>query len=395
MKILIALTRFPWPTDKGDKLRAFYQIRGLADKHEVHLISLNEEQPSREALKALEPYCKSITVFTLPLWKRLLNLSLSLFNRYPYQVNYFRSARMKRAIRKIVKENGIDLCYVQLIRLGLNIPFEVGCRFFLDYMDAFSIGMENRIPLSGTFSRPFVRQEAKRLKWYEGAAAGKFDGLSIISAQDANALPPVVREDTLILPNGVGERFFKPIPDGTRQDFDLIFTGNMGYHPNVQSALYIGERILPELEKLGLKPRLCIAGARPAPAVKALANTQVEVTGYVDDMRDWLCRSKIAVAPLISGQGLQNKLLEAMAMGIPTLTTPLANAALGAPAGKAIVVCETPEDFASEIRRLLESPEEAHRLGAEGRRFVQEQYDWAAMNQKLETAFLKVMAENS
>ncbi|MEM6270290.1 MAG: glycosyltransferase [Bacteroidota bacterium] len=388
MKLLVALSRFPWPIEKGDKLRAYYQLRGLAEEHEVHLICLNEAPVSEPDRRQLD-FCSSIQVIPHPKFKVALNLAGAIFNRAPFQVNYFRSGAMKRALAETIHREKIEVVYVQLIRLGLNLPDKGAAGWFLDYMDAFSIGMEKRIRQSRAAMRPFARIEARRLRAYEAALAGRFDGCSIISERDGEALPPAVRKRTEIIPNGVGEGFFAELDRPATLDFDLIFFGNMGYHPNVQSARYLVEEVIPALEARGFTPKICLAGARPAPLLQSYAGPNVTVTGFVDDIRAWVLRSKLAIAPLIAGQGLQNKLLESMAMGVPTLTTPLANSALQAVNGRDIVVCDSPPDFAVAILELLQSPEKAAQIGAAGREFVSRNYRWRAMNSQLSAALDK------
>jgi glycosyltransferase involved in cell wall biosynthesis len=385
MKLLVALSRFPWPIEKGDKLRAYYQLKGLAENHEVHLVCLNEGPVPEKDLRQLD-FCKSIEVIPHSRTRVALNLAASVFNGKPFQVNYFRSARMKAAISELIRRESIDVVYVQLIRLGMNLPFDAPVGWFLDYMDAFSIGMEKRVRQSGALVRPFARIEARRLREYEAGLADKFDGWSIISERDAAALPHPIRQQMVIIPNGVGEMFFEAVERPKEPDFDLIFFGNMGYHPNVQSARYLVEEVLPALQEKGIKGKLCLAGARPAPLLQSYAGSDITVTGFVDDIRTWVMRARLAIAPLIAGQGLQNKLLESMAMGVPTLTTTLANSALGAEHGKEIVVCDSPEEFALAIRDLLSDPDRAAEIGAAGRRFVEEHFRWKAMNDKLSEA---------
>lgn len=383
MRILVALSRFPWPLEKGDKLRAWHQLKGLAQRHEIHLVCLNEKPVSAADLAQLG-FCASVQVIVQGKLLSGIKLLGGFFNRLPFQVNYYRSAAMRRAIRATVQRQKIDVCYVQLIRLGENLPFDQDRRWVLDYMDTFSIGMTQRIGESGVLMRPIVRAEAERLRAYENRIAAQFDELVIISSRDAEGLTPFLQAAVHVVPNGVGESFFEILPRPAQQDFDLIFFGNMGYQPNVQSARFLVEEVLPILHKRGLRPRLCIAGARPAQAIKAWESTEITVTGFVDDLRAYVLRSKISVAPLVGGQGLQNKLLESMAMSMPTITTPLANAGLGAQAGVDLLVCAGAEAFADGIADLLAHPDKAATLAANGRRFVEAHFRWETMNARLE-----------
>lgn len=394
MKILAALSRFPWPLEKGDKLRAYYQLKGLAERHEVHLVCLNDVQVPPEHLDQLS-FCKSVKVIQQSKLKNLFNLLRTFFNSFPFQVNYFRSNQMKAAIKDVIQKEKIDVVMVQLIRLGLNLPMSAEVGWYLDYMDTFSIGMEKRSKEAKWPVKPFAKMEARRLRRYEGVIAAQFDELGIISDRDAAGLTPSLQKFVHIIPNGVGEFFFERENTGTRKEYDLIFFGNMGYHPNVQSAHYLVEEVLPELKKLGVNPKVCIAGARPAKSIQSLANEDIEVTGFVDDIRDYLNKSRLAIAPVIGGQGLQNKLLESMAMGLPTLTTPLSYEALNAEAGKEIVVCDSPAEFAKQIKRLLEDEEGAAEIGRAGRTLVETHFRWKAMNARLEAVLEKAGGKQS
>jgi polysaccharide biosynthesis protein PslH len=383
MRLLVALSRLPWPLEKGDKLRAWYQLQGLATQHEVHLVCLSEHNVTADDLAQLN-FCKSVQVIRhrkpLILW----NLLGAPFNSFPFQVNYFKSLKMKRAIADTIHAEKIEACYVQTLRLGENLPFRfTKVKWILDYMDTFSIGMLHRMTESNALIRPLVKAEATRLKSYETKIAAQFDELVIISDRDADGLVPLLREVVHVIPNGVGESFFESLPQPPQKDFDLIFFGNMGYHPNVQSAKFLVEEVLPILHARGIRPKLCIAGARPASTIRAWESPEITVTGFVADLREFVIRSKISVAPLVGGQGLQNKLLESMAMTIPIITTVVGNAGLGAKAGEDLIVCEDATAFADAIQDLLANPQKAATIATNGRRFVETHFRWESMHAKL------------
>lgn len=392
MNILVALSRFPWPLEKGDKLRAYYQLKGLAAKHTVHLVTLSDQKITASELEALN-FCESIHVIRHGRLRQFGNLLRGISSAIPFQVHYFRSPGMKKKIAELISQKEINVVMVQLIRLGMSLPeispIDNGPGWFLDYMDCFSIGMENRIPKSKWPVKSLVKLEARRLKLYEQKIASQFDEYSMISKRDAEGLGSTLQEFTHILPNGVGDHFFsipKKIPE---KRYDLIFFGNMGYQPNVESAKYLVEEVLPALSKLGVSVKLCIAGARPAKSVQGYASKDIEVTGFVEEIKEYVLASHLAIAPVIGGQGLQNKLIESMALGIPTLTTPYSHRAMGANEGKEIVVCENADAFAQQIKYLLENKKEALEIGRAGKEFVEKNYQWASMNDLLENILLR------
>jgi glycosyltransferase involved in cell wall biosynthesis len=388
VKILVALSRFPWPLEKGDKLRAYYQLQGLARSHEVHLVCLNDRAIHPDHLKKLS-FCQSVQIVVLPKWRSLLNLLGGLFDKRPFQVHYFRSSKFKQLLSHQIQTLGAEALYVQLIRMGLNLPEGQHPGRYLDYMDTFSIGMENRAKHGNFITRTLARLEAKRLKSYEAELASHFQGWSVISDRDLAALPDNIRNHTDVIPNGVGEYFFEDIPKPERK-YDLVFFGNLGYQPNVESAKFLMESILPVLRSRGRNLRVCLAGARPAGSILKYQSEWVQVTGFVEDIRVPVLQSRIAVAPVVGGQGLQNKLLESMALGVPTITTPLAHAGLVTSHEEELLVCNTPAQFADAIERLLDNPVLAETIGAKGRKFVEQNYRWDTMNKRLETGLLRV-----
>ncbi|HSZ25083.1 MAG TPA: glycosyltransferase [Cytophagaceae bacterium] len=391
MKILIALSRFPFPIEKGDKLRAYYQIKELSRSNELYVVCLTDKMPSEEAIYEIKKHCKQLEIIKQSFFSKVLNLAKGIFSSDPYQVHYFESSQMKDTIAYLISTNNIDICYVQLLRLFKNIPFELPTKYYLDYMDAFSEGMKKRIAYSHWYEKFIVAEEAKRLRLFEEKIAPYFDGHSMISQSDTDTFSNKLKEKLTIIPNGVSEEYFVTKTPQIAKEYDLIFTGNMGYHPNIQACKYLVQEILPVLKSKGVKIKICLAGINPSQEVLSLKSEDVTVTGYVKDMKEYLIRSKIFVAPLFSGSGLQNKLLEAMAAGLPTITTSLTNKALKAKDKKEIIICNESIKFAEQIIFLLNHPTEAGELARLGRLFVRENYNWRACNVLLEKSFKNLL----
>jgi glycosyltransferase involved in cell wall biosynthesis len=392
MKILIALSRFPFPIEKGDKLRAYYQIRELSRNNELYVVCLTDKMPTEEEIYEVKKHCKQLDIIHLSFFNRLINLAKGIFSADPYQVHYFESSKMKDTIAYLISTNNIDICYVQLLRLFKNIPFELPTKYYIDYMDAFSEGMKKRIQYSHWYEKFIVASEAKRLRLFEEKIAPYFDGHSMISQSDTDTFSDKLKAKLDIIPNGVSEEYFVTKTPQIDKEYDIIFTGNMGYHPNIQACKYLIQEILPVLKSKGMKVRICLAGIDPAPEVVALKSEEVIVTGYVKDMKEYLIRSRVFVAPLFSGSGLQNKLLEAMAAGLPILTTSLTNKALKAKDKKEIIICNESIKFAEQIIFLLNHPTEAGELARLGRLFVRENYNWRACNALLEKSFKNLLS---
>jgi glycosyltransferase involved in cell wall biosynthesis len=222
---------------------------------------------------------------------------------------------------------------------------------------------------------------------YENKVFSRFQNKTIISAQDRDLIPHPDKAQITVIPNGVDTDFFKPI--SRQKDFELLFNGNMNYPPNVESAEYLVEKVMPIVWNKMPEVRLLISGASPNAKVLELASEKVVVSGWVDDIRDNYARSKILVAPMQISIGLQNKLLEAMAMQIPCVTSSLANNALGAKAEEQILVADEPEQYAAHIIDLLLNEPKAKQIAVNGYKFVTGNFNWKATTAILEQLMLK------
>jgi glycosyltransferase involved in cell wall biosynthesis len=248
-------------------------------------------------------------------------------------------------------------------------------------MDALSKGMERRISTEPWFKSWFYNMEFRRLVRYERAVFDYFEHKVIISRQDLQFIHHPRRSEIAVIPNGVDASFFDyPQIEKTH---DILFAGNFSYPPNIEAAVYLVKEILPLLAKRGYRPSVLLSGADPHPRVKALASDQVTVTGWVNDIRESYARSRIFVAPLFIGTGLQNKLLEAMAMELPCITTPLANNALGATNNENILLAEESEEFVEKIVVFLTESNKFTSITNKAKLFIKENYSWRHQNDRL------------
>ncbi|MFZ4521155.1 MAG: glycosyltransferase [Bacteroidales bacterium] len=380
MRLFFILPRVPYPTEKGDKLRAFHQIKQLSKHHEIILCALNDGDLHENAIPVLKKYVKAIHVIPISKVSIAFNLVKTLFSTKPLQVGYFYSEPAAAKIRTLIDEYKPDHLFCQLIRVaeyvkGIPIPKT------LDYQDVFSKGVERRISTSPFYLKPFLKIEYNRLLRYEHDAFEAFDNKIIISAPDRDLIPHPRRNEIVVVANGVDTDFFKPME--AEKEYDLVFTGNMGYPPNIKSAEFLVNEILPQVFPQKPDVKLLIAGASPHIRVMSLKSSQVVVSGWVPDMRDCYAGARIFIAPMQIGTGLQNKLLEAMAMKIPCITSPLAFQALNARDGEEILVASTPKEYASHIMMLLNNPEKAASIAQKGYDFVHRNFNWETETEKL------------
>ncbi len=380
MKILVISPRFPYPLEKGDKLRLYHQLRLLSDNFEIVLVSLSDTKVKDSDLEHIKSIVSKVYIFPLLKFKIAIRLLFGIFSNKPFQVLYFFNKNYKKKIKEIIENEKPDIIYNQLIRTA---EYSREFKYFkiIDYMDSFSEGMRKRLDNSSLVFQMLYKEEYKRLKKYETEIFNDFDKHSIISEQDKNTFAKEIKDKLKIVPNGVDMNFFQPL--GTKKIYDISFVGNMGYRPNIIACEYFEKNILPLITKENKDIKIIFAGARPHSRVKSLENNNIFVSGWMEDIRDAYDKSRIFVAPIFTGIGQQNKILEAMSMELPVVTTSAVNEAIGAQPEKEIIIADTEQEFADSILKLLKEPEFAEQTGKAGRKFVQDNYSWDYQSSKL------------
>lgn len=386
-KLLIITPRFPYPLEKGDKLRIYYQLRELAATYTICLVALTEEEVAPKDYDEIKKYCSDIYIFERSKWTIFKNLLLSFFKKRPLQVSYFYDKKIHRQILTIIKNEQPDHIYCQLIRTAAYVK-GVAIPKTIDYMDTFSIGAKRWANHANLFIKPFLKREARLVSKYEARVYDWFDHHTIISEQDKNLLQLQDNTAITVIPNGVDTNFFAPL-DGIEKAYDIVFVGNMGYKPNIEAAIFLVKDILPALLTRYPDFKILIAGARPSQAVQKLASDHVTVSGWVEDIRTAYASGSMFVAPLFLGSGQQNKILEAMAMGIPCITTDLVNNAIGAAPNQEILIANTTEEFIKQIIFLKKSAETQKILQLRGLAFIKDNFSWKAFVNQLNILFKK------
>ena len=383
MKIFVLLPRIPWPLEKGDKLRAYNQIKQLSNDNEVVLCALNTDKNANkeEDYKALQPYCISVTFIDINKISILFNIIKAFLKGLPIQCGYFYNSKAHKIVHNLIEKNKPDMLFGQLLRVAEYLRFEKTAKT-IDYQDVFSMGMKRRADIAPFYLKPIFNMEYNRLRRYEHDIFDDFDVKTIISIQDRDDIDHTKKEEILIVPNGVDHEYYSP--QQQEKKYDIVFTGNMAYAPNVNAVEYLSNHILPLVWEKLPNTKMYIAGATPDPRVKKVASERIIISGWLDDMRDAYAQSKIFIAPMRIGTGLQNKLLEAMSMRLPCITTSLANGSLHAEDGKEILVGDNEQELAKHIITLLTDKEKAESVAQNGYDFVHRVYDWGEATKIME-----------
>lgn len=371
-KILVLVSRFPFPLEKGDKLRAFYQLQELSKDHSITLCALSDSSVTQDQINAISSYCENLHVFKISRIARGIQLLLAMFNKKPYQVAYFHNYKIQQSISKIIKKGNFDHIFCQLIRTTEYVKNIHHIPKTLDYMDALSAGIQRRINEQPWYKKWLFKSEFKRLASYERSVFDYFEHKTIISEQDRNLILHPDNKTIVIVPNGIHDDFFStPLIE---KDHDIVFVGNMSYAPNISAVQFFKDHVISKHPEM----KILISGSSPDSKVVSIANKnpQITLTGWIDDIRTSYARGKVFLAPMFIGTGMQNKLLEAMALGVPCITTPLANNAIKAKSGEQILVGDSPEELLKHVLFCLENPEKAKSIGEAGSKYVKEEYSW-------------------
>lgn len=381
MKLLVISTRFPFPLEKGDKLRLYHQIITLSQHFEVYLFSCSTEDVSEEDQLELSKFCKHIEIYELERNEMITSLAGSFFSGLPFQVGLYTNSSVKSKIDKLVKEFDIDHIYCQLIRMAENVK-HIKLPMTIDYMDAFSFGMAQRKKKGSVFFRWIFGREANKVALYEKRIHEKFNTHTIITDQDKNRIN-IDDSSIEVIHNGVDVDYY--INKGFMEEYDLVFIGNMGYIPNVNAAKFLTKKILPKLNKRADKEyTVFIAGARPTNEVIALTKDEnVTVAGWLEDIRSGYESGRYFVAPIFDGMGQQNKVLEAMSMEKPCILNQEVADGIGLIHEKNCLVANTADEFVDSILRLEKDATLMATIIVNAKELVQKEFQWETQNMKL------------
>jgi sugar transferase (PEP-CTERM/EpsH1 system associated) len=371
--VLFVVTRFPLPPWRGDQVRAYHHLRLLAPRHEITCCALVTSPPPAAARAALEALGVRLEVVPLGLVGALPSLARVLIgDRRPLQVLLYARRRARARVAALVASGAFDVVHAQLVRSLSHLPPHVP--LVVDLIDALSANFARRAERERGPARALFRWEAARLARAETELVASGTPCLVVAESERRALG--AEGDVRVVPNGVDTTAFAYRENG-RPPARVVFAGNLGYFPNVDAAVWLGRDILPRIRASRSDVELRLVGARPAAAVRALASeARVSLAAAVPAMAPELAAATVTVIPLRAGSGLQNKVLEAMAVGTPVVATPQAVGGLDVRPGEHLLVAEEADGLAAATIALLRDPARARALARAARKLVEQRYRW-------------------
>jgi sugar transferase (PEP-CTERM/EpsH1 system associated) len=375
VKILFLSQRVPYPPNRGDKISTWRLINRLRQDHEVAVIAFAHDEADRQGAQDLRGMGFETTAIPLnQKLRKLLALPL-LFTNKALTLGVFGSSQLQAEVDR--KLEWADAAYAFSSSMGAFLVGR-GLPWVMHFAELDSDKWKQYAA-----SKPFPLDAIYRREWrtllaYERKlAADTVTNVFCTPIEEAIFEEQIPGRPSLVLRNGVDLEYFQPQPDKTEREH-LVFTGVMDYYPNVDGCVHFVNEVFPIIRAEVPDCRFTIVGSRPTAQIQQLAEVDgVSVTGFVDDIRTYLARATISVAPLRIARGIQNKVLEAMSSGLPVVGTTSATQGVEGQPGRDFLLADSVEDQAAAILGLLRDPTEANALGQRARRFVEQNYDWA------------------
>jgi sugar transferase (PEP-CTERM/EpsH1 system associated) len=390
VNILYIAHRIPYPPNKGEKIRAFHQIRHLSKHHTVHLVCMVDDPADLTHIKTLEHYCSSVEAVYRSKSTMLLLGPLALLTSKPLSVISFYRGHLARKIAQKLETEKFDRIFVSSSAMSEYVHHVSDIPKVIDFVDVDSdkwrmYAAHHSFPLSWIY-----RLEAKRLAKHEEKVARLFDHSIFISEEERRLFQQRVNDGAIsVVSNGVDLDYFtlsnKELPPALSPI--IVFTGVMDYFPNVDAVQYFCQEIFPVVCEAVPETKFYIVGRNPTRHVKKLGHyPNVIVSGSVPDVRPYLAQATIAVAPFRIARGVQNKVLEAMATGLPVVGTSQAFKGIEATEHDGIRIANSPDRFALQVISFLKGDPALHQqCGLQARRYVEDHHRWEDQGAKLES----------
>lgn len=392
MKILQISTRIPYPPTSGGDIVTYNTLKHLALRgHDITLVSFVSEV--KGALE-LEKYCRWAPV-QKDTRTSITRLLLNLFSKTPYTISKYHANQAKEQVHKLLREDDIDIVHIEHLHVayyGILIKKEFGLPIVLREHNVETIIMERFYEnQKNPLIKAYAYLQYKKLWDYEAKICGMFDKCFMITEDDEKWIKEMnPRVKTSVIPSGVDTSYFNSL-EAEEEPYSIIYVASMDWLPNVESILWFYKDIFPLIKKEVPEAKLYIVGRKPPVNIKILANKDIIVTGFVEDVREYIARSAVFIVPLKIGGGMRIKILNALAMGKAIVSTSIGCEGIDVTDGKDIYIADTEAQFARRVLELMGNKNKRRRLGEEGLRLVKEKYQWKRIAEQIEEEYKKIL----
>ena len=371
MKILFLCHRIPYPPNKGDKIRSFHEIKHFSKNHEIHLLAFCENSNEISYGNELKKYCRSVSLILIKPHIQRIKAAIFMLQGKPWTLGYFSDRAMRDAVQEKLNTVSFDVVFAYSSSMAPYALTAARIPRVLDFVDSDACKWRRYAQLEPAPKSWLHSYEASKLARFEQEMILKFDASIFVSPREASHLTGGIH----FIQNGVNLDYFAAFPREKGSNL-IIFTGAMDYFPNIDAVTFFAENIFPLIRSYLGDAQFLIVGSRPTSAVRRLERSPgITVTGTVLDIRPNLAKASVAVVPLRISQGIQNKILEALAADLPVVATRSAAEGLQTIEGLPISVTDDPKEFSDRVLDYLRNPlgeEEIKRC----RHHLELQYSW-------------------
>jgi len=390
MKIMYATPSFPYPPDRGDRIRSYHLIKEMSRDHDIILVSFLRPGEER-SIDAMRKYCRRIETILFDDRRAYLKSVFNVLSRRPQQMYAARSARLEESIGQVVKEEGPDIIHIHSLQFAPYAePYDIPK--VIDLVETMTLMYQRMLPHRRDALSYMYRLELAKVRRYECSGLKSFDRVLVMSEPIKDHLVDMGCDaDISVVRVGVDTEYFRPEMKDADPD-RIVFVGTMTFYQNVDGIVFFCREVLPLIRKEIPGVKLWVIGGNPPPSVEELSGQAgVEVTGYVGDIRPYLNASSVYIAPIRIATGLHAKILEAMAMGLPVVATPQSCEGMGVVDGEHALLAATPGIFADKVAQLMKDKALKKKIAENGRLLVDNNYTSAHAAADLERVYKEII----
>lgn len=394
MKILMLSPYLPYPLLSGGQIRTYNLLKKLASKHQITLFALIKDESEKAHIGELEKYCQEVRVF-----KRsrtpftLRNIIKTAFSTYPFLVIRNQALTVTGAIQEELSKQNYDLIHVETFYMMSHLP-ELKIPSILVEQTIEYLGYENYTKTAPFFLRPILNIDVNKIRDWEKHYWQEADQLIVMSGEDKKFIAKELgRDDKIaVVANGVDNHWFDQVPRQKTASPTILSVGTFKWLPNREAVDFLVNKIWPLVKKRMKHCKLKIVGNAPSQKVLdyGLKDPNIEVLGQVEDIRYAFNAADLLLAPVFSGKGTRYKILEAMASSTPVVASKIAVEGLGVENGKHVLISNDANELAELTIKVLTDKKLWHKLSKNGKKFVQDRYDWQIISRKLDAIYQKV-----